>query len=340
MSAPRLRQVVSFVLSLAFGLALLFVVMGEIRGKEEVLRAVMREGLGLYPYLLLSYVSFLLALLVRAHRWQLMLGGKGLIGVGLRAVAVGYLVMLLFSKAGEVARIVFFKKYSGRDYGEITSTVFADRMLDILSFLVVLLLGTYLGEGDLRAHFPNSQGLIAKFSVVLGMGLAGSVGLALAGSAVARRLRAAQILPVAFRNTAADFVDRFGASLRFFATPGRIVYALLSSVIIWIMYFLGFYFVIAFFSCFGGHLELAKGIVVYAACSIGMLMPAPGGLGSYHYFTSLALTLAAGVSREQAISITAFAYLFHVWVPTILMGAGCLLYQFLIGLRTDKRAAS
>ena len=62
------------------------------------------------------------------------------------------------------------------------------------------------------------------------------------------------------------------------------------SIFIWLLYFFMVY--ICFFSLpETSHLTIADGFLVMTAASLGIVIPAPGGMGSYHYLVTLALVV-------------------------------------------------
>jgi len=79
----------------------------------------------------------------------------------------------------------------------------------------------------------------------------------------------------------------------------------------------------------GLELPAYTSVVVLVFTSIGVLLPSgPGYIGTFQYFTILALALFA-VPKEQALSYAVVAHMSQ-WVPVTILG---LVYSWSMGLK-------
>jgi uncharacterized membrane protein YbhN (UPF0104 family) len=79
------------------------------------------------------------------------------------------------------------------------------------------------------------------------------------------------------------------------------------TLFIWLMYYLMLYF--AFFS-FGptAHLGAVAGLLVFVFGALGMVIPSPGGIGSYQYLVSTALVTFYAIGGSDALSFANIAF--------------------------------
>ena len=104
------------------------------------------------------------------------------------------------------------------------------------------------------------------------------------------------------------------------------------SLFIWIIYFLMVY--VCFFSIQEtSHLTISNGFFIMMAASLGIVIPAPGGIGSYHYLVTLAMVVV-GVDKSIGLS---FATIVHTSQTIMLLSAG-IIGLIYFSLAKNKRA--
>lgn len=98
----------------------------------------------------------------------------------------------------------------------------------------------------------------------------------------------------------------------------------LHSLNIWVMYFvmtwLGF-------QAFGptAHLGLMAALTVFAFGTLGMVIPSPGGMGTFHFLVITALTAFYGIKGDDAFSVANIIF-FSIQIGlTSLLGIAALL---------------
>lgn len=337
MKSETIKRVASFVFSLALAGGLLWIVADRLSGQGEKVEAVFREGLGYAHYYAAALLVLVSALLVRAYRWQIMLGTRGTIWIGFRSIAVGYMLHLVLSRLGELLRILNHKRYSGLPLGQLVSTTFVDRMMDVFALMVMLLASLVAGSEDIRRHFPDLLAYIPHLVAMILVGAAGMVLMLLYGRVVAAFADRLTWLPPAGRRALRGFTEKFSEGLRCMASPGKMAFLFASTVVIWSLYYFAFYLCISPFGMVQGRYTGLAPFFVFTCGTVGMAIPSPGGLGSFHYFTAKGLEVFCQVPEADAYSLTVFVFVAETWLMNIAMGVSSLAAQALFSVPFGAR---
>ncbi len=315
-------------LSFALGAILVGVLWHNLKGQGEVVRTMFGDVLANGWMIVLAEISYIIAVYIRAHRWQVMLGEKGMIWHGFRSVSLGYMVSMALSRVGELVRVANFKRYTGIPVGRLVSTVFVDRLLDVLCFICMLAYCLNLAGEELSHKFNGFEDSIKVFSFSL---LAGVLGIALMlifGKQVQGWIRSLQFIPERIGEWLASFLGRMCEGLASVKSPLTLIYLFVSSILIWAGYFLTGYMTMKAIPVLYG-LELNQALVIFACGTLGMIIPAPGGMGSFHFFAQAGLMMVgiSGMSDKLALSIAAVLWVFQIFLFTVLTGFICWIYQ-------------
>ena len=234
-------------------------------------------------------------------------------------VMIGYLLNNLLPRAGELGRSFALAKVERIKVGSVLAATAAERAMDVITLLLLVLIVPILYTGPLMETFPWLR--LAQWIGFGGSALA--VGVVVA--AVLRRDLAVKVMKSflqVFPDGVALKLFQFGDSLidgvMFIREPRTFGPIFLLTMGTWIPYALMIY---CGFEAFGLHHSLSIGaaVVVLAISSIGVAIPTPGGAGSYHLFVVGALTGLYGIERSLALS---FATTVHgvIWLGTCLVG--------------------
>lgn len=272
---------------------------------------------------------------VRAERWGMLMrsaGWRSPLKDNFVSLMIGYLVNLAIPRGGEVSRCYNLYKLNKTPVDVSLGTVVAERAVDVLSLLIVILLAMILETRKILLFFdqiPLGDSLADKLLIVVIIFVVLAVILVVAIYQLRRNAKIWERL----RNAWHGF--KKGLFSAFHVKPLGVF--VLYSVGIWLLYFYMTYAVIAAFpeTAFLG----ARGVLVlFAIGSIAMALPLPGGTGSYHTLVPLGLTLLYGVARDSAV---AFTFVFHAWQTLIMIVGGALSLlatAILLQLRQRKRA--
>ncbi len=283
-----------------------------------------------WAWLLLTFLLILGTLAIRAQRWRILLGKK----LGWRdtfgLINIGYLVSgVLPLRAGDPARAVGASLRGPVTTLAALSTVVVERVLDLFIMFILLLstlpfvpgLRTYLTAGQANAFF--SYQLLLILSGVLALGLLG-VFVLLALMPARMEKFAISILkmlhiahPDRWLKPLRHILDGFSA----LSSPRAGMEVILWSLALWVVTALYFTTVMVACRAFIPDSSLLRGTVSMWASAFGMVFPATGGIGSFHFAVREALTWGFGVPRDMgfayAVIVHAIPYLSGIILGTV-----------------------
>jgi glycosyltransferase 2 family protein len=216
-------------------------------------------------------------------------------------VIIGYMVNNVIPRGGEIARPYVLGKLERISKTAAFGTIVVERLIDFITFAVLVALLPWLYRGPLRESFPWLEGgglLLSILTVVL---LAVLTVMMLRRDWTDRVIRLLHpVLPERWLQTLADRLHSFLDGLLFLRQPLGLAMILLQSIVIWLLYAVVAYCGFAAFGLTG--IGFAGAVVVLTIQSVGIAIPTPGGTGSYHAFASQALILLFGVDSAVAVS--------------------------------------
>ena len=331
--SPRLKSVVAFAASLVLGGGLLYL---ALRGADlGAVRDALRDGAWgwLAPLFAVSVASVAL----RAWRWQLLLNalpdadrdGPVSFETAFVSVTIGYLVNYAAPRLGEFARAANVASRSGRSFPAVFGTVVAERVLDVAT-LAAALVGVALVFGDrldgVWSAFGSSIGSVLERLPTLSVGVLVGLGVATAAVAslavvAARRARGGR------GGRLFGLADQFRQGLVALVRLRQRGALFVSTILLWASYVLMADIPLRLLGLSEAYgLGLVDAWALMAVGAVGMSLPSPGGAGSYHYATVLALTALFGVAASPA---AAYAVIGHAaqLVFYCLSGVAALLWQ-------------
>ncbi len=282
-----------------------------------------------WGWLVITFILILGTLAIRAQRWRVLLGNQ----LGWRdafgLINIGYLISgVLPLRAGDPARAVGANLRGQVSVLAALSTVVVERVLDLFIMFILLLstlpfvpgLRTYLTAGQANA-FINYQ-LLLIFSGVLALGmLVIFVMLALMPARMENLVR--RMLEVMRFKNPDRWLKPVHNILEGFSTlrsPKAGLDVIFWSIALWVVTAL--YFTTAMQACkaFISESSLLRGTVVMWASAFGMVFPATGGIGSFHFAVREALKWGFEVPRDMGF---AYAVIVHAipYLSGIILGA-------------------
>jgi glycosyltransferase 2 family protein len=263
----------------------------------------------------------------RAVRWNALIetfGDKPTTRNSFFAVNLSYFTNLWMSRAGEVVRASALAKAEGISMSRVMGTVVVDRLLDMVT--LALIVGfSFLVQYDLLwswldKNLSDGTGSFRLLShpIFLTAAALGVISLCLA---YIFRKKIAQ-LPLI--NRVWHIVEKFGDGLKSIKRVKNPVTFILHSLNIWFMYYM------MTFLCFLAFAPTAQlspqaALTVFVFGTFGIVIPSPGGMGTYHFLATSALLLY-GVNGGDAFSFANIMFfsiqIFYNIVAGILSIAG------------------
>ena len=258
-----------------------------------------------YGWILLSVVCLMSSNVVRAWRWRFLLEPIKP-GIGLRnlfsGVMIGYFLNNVLPRAGELGRPYVMGKLESISKTAAFGTIVIERLMDTVTFLILVLLIPFVYDGPLRESFPWLLEGGAILSAVTAAVLVLLILLMVRRDWTDAMLRLIErLMTPAAAQRVNSLVHSFLDGFLFLKHPRRFLAIGVSSVLIWGLYIVMTY--VAFFA-FGleGHLGFGAATVLLAISSIGVAIPTPGSTGSYHVFAAQTLTRLFSVDGAVALS--------------------------------------
>ena len=261
------------------------------------------------------------------------------------ALMVGYMVNYIAPRMGEVARTMNLSAQTRLRFSSLFGTVVSERILDtvvlmgaVTSAFVLLLDRLPLLHDAVLAPFIQRMDALPVVRLV-GTGAAVVVGLAALGYASWRVLRRQQsFLRTLWRGTIQPALVSFrDGMLTLVRSPQRGA-LLLSTVGMWAGYLLLAYVPFHMLGLAGPYdISLLDAWILMAIGALGLLVPAPGGLGSYHYITIVALGLFYNVPEAEAATYAVLTHAAQMIFYT-LAGLVALAFQGASGRRALRTA--
>lgn len=234
-------------------------------------------------WVVLSVLLYILSNIIRAARWQMLFKPMGYnvsFANSFFATMIGYMVNLGLPRAGEVAKIAALARNENIEIEKVAGTIVVDRSMDFICLFIMILMGVFF-EYDSIIGLVMNEGSFPFWALPFLL-------IPLAGILWFMKIRKTSKMPLIVKIN--GLIKGFSAGLTsVFKMKNKILF-LGYSVGIWLCYYLMTY--VVFFSFPPtAHLSPVAGLVVFVFGALGMVIPSPGGAGTYHYLISKGLEL-------------------------------------------------
>ncbi|MFT5513404.1 MAG: uncharacterized membrane protein YbhN (UPF0104 family) [Bacteroidia bacterium] len=258
-----------------------------------------------YAWVGLAALAGLLSHFVRAVRWKLLIepmGYKSNVRTSFYAVMIGYTVNYAAPRVGEVVRCAIKGNTDDIPVDKLVGTVFTERVFDVIVMLLVTVAAIFsqyqlIGDFITKSLDAADGGGSAKLILLGALIAIGVLGL-LVYFWLKRRANNPPIIQKVL-----GFLDGLFEGARSIFKLKRPWLFLFYTGVIWLMYFLVSYLV--FFALDGtSHLGLDAAATTLIVATFAVIIPAPGGIGSFHYFVPKGLALyGIGLSLGTSYAI-------------------------------------
>jgi hypothetical protein len=254
-----------------------------------------------YAWIAVVVACFIFSNWCRALRWKMLLEPIQPVSLGnaFWTVNLGYFANLGLPRMGEMVRAASLSRYEKIPLEKVIGTIVVDRLLDFVCLAVVVGLA-FLLEFDTLYSFLNanmgskSGGGLFQNPYVLGTLGLGVISLLL----VVIFWKKVSQLPITQKiiGLGKGFMEGI-MTVKSAKNPTLFV---LLTITIWLMYYLMAYFCFFAFPPTNG-LSLIVALMVFTFGSFGIVIPSPGGMGTYHALVMAALSIY-GVNSVDGFS--------------------------------------
>lgn len=324
-------KILQVLLFLSIGIFILWYVFS----KQDIHSIILELSQTNYYWIFISLVIGLLSHVFRALRWNLLfvhMGYKTNVSTTTYAVLIGYLANLAVPRMGEITRCGVLSKSNAIPIDKVIGSVFSERAFDMLCLLIILVLTvllqiSFLGEFFNKYVYSNlMNGIENNFSILIIIILT-LLGFIFIGFKFIKPLFKKYPFYLKFKQLYIGFIDGIKSIIHL----KQVTLFILYTFCIWLCYSLMVYTcLLAMPATF--HLSFIDAITIMAIGSVGIVIPVPGGIGTYHYIVSLVLTDLFFISGSNAL---AFATISHS-SQTLLILFGGSISMLLIFLNKKK----
>jgi uncharacterized protein (TIRG00374 family) len=291
-----------------------------------------------FGWVILSMIFGGWAYVNRGLRWIVLidaLGYKSSKINSVSAVSVGYFTNMFIPRAGEISRCTALNKVEKIPVDKLFGTILVERVLDFV-FLIILFLLILILKFDLILQFFTELGLQSSGSVTSSSTKYYVLVVVLLFFCLAYYLLKKWIVTTIFYEKITEFIDGLKEGFKSIKKMKRKSFFWFHTFSIWIMYFLMTYV------CFQAipetsHLSISDGLFLLVLGGIGMIIPTPGGVGSYHAIVMIGLsvlgvgTIVLSENGDPSNPALLFPTIVHIaqTLVAIIMGFIGLLVLFL-----------
>jgi len=273
-----------------------------------------------YVWVFIALFFYVISNISRSLRWRMLLeplSHKPKFLNAFSTVMVGYLVNLGIPRSGEFVRAGLLAQHEKMEPEKVMGTIVTSRVIDVLCLLITIGLTLILSFDNFVNYFRNEVDLSERFGVLFSpwfLSLMSVIGIIIL------------LLIWKFRNKL--FASKIGQkikkivlgfwegilSIKDLKKPSAFIF---HTIVIWVCYYLMTY--LMFFS-FTPTADLAPvaGLVVFVFGTLGIVVPSPGGMGTYQYLISEALMLY-GVAFPEAFAFSNIMF-FTVQLVNVFLG--------------------
>ncbi len=318
-----MKSVIKNTLSMIFSVALAaFFLYFAFRGKD--INVIWHSLIDVHwLWFVALFIGSALSHVLRAWRWKYLLYPIKQ-DVSLRnafsVTMIGYLINNVVPRLGEFVRPYAMKKLEGISKSATMGTIILERILDIVTFALVVLTVLAIYAEPFGRWFPSMAQFEWLFFVGAVVMTVIFVLIFLKADAMFRFLKKFLfIVPQNLRLQMDKIFDSFLSGFRAGNHTGNYLMIAITSILIWVSYIILLYipFFIYDFPARNG-LNFGSAAVLQVASGLAFALPTPSGIGSYHSFTSFVLTKLFSVDAMQALSYAVYTHAVGFLTTTIL----------------------
>jgi uncharacterized protein (TIRG00374 family) len=313
------RGTLNYLLSLILAGVFLYLAFHDVNF-GEVLTIVSHASL-LWTFIFITVL--MVAHYLRAVRWKIILNSvknnvsvKNLLG----ALLVGYGINCVVPRLGEISKAVLVGKWENLSRSSMFGTVILERIIDVIFLAVSVLIAMFIYSESLVESFPWLQtSLYITFFFVIVVILFFYLGIKYKGKFYSVVVRFLGNFSEKFAHKVAYIFQMLGDGFGSLKGTKNYIVTFSLSAIIMILYAFSSY--IGFFMV--GMQEIRPvsfqmGWILMSISAIGVVIPTPGGTGSYHTLAKSTLVLLFGFSEVVSLAYAFFTHIVSYFLYIIL----------------------
>ncbi len=312
-----MQKSAKFIAGLIIAVFFLWLVLRNIEVREVIQYMQGISYWWLIPYAIVSILSHYL----RSERWRLLVKRENIShqrDTLFAGVMIGYLVNYAVPRLGEVSRSVYVAKKTDMSTSDVIGTVVLERVIDLACMLLMVTVVLFVIITDLetmqRVFGEETLSFLAwlgEWQQIIAIALLMGIGvlfLYLSYLALNKWRKTSETGKTAAKRVESA-VKNFAYGLTAIFRMKNWPWFLLTTFLIWFGYALMAYIP---FTAFGITSEYGLGFthawVVMIISAIGVALPSPGGVGTYHWFVTQTLVVLYSVPLTVGI---AYAFVTH-----------------------------
>ncbi len=274
-----------------------------------------------YFWIFMAIACFMLSNVSRSIRWNMLmkpLGREVRLQNSFMAVMIGYMANSVIPRSGEIVRCGILSRYERLPVTKVIGTVAVSRSLDVIclataiGLMVLLQFDVVWGYLSTEVFGGKEDGGMLSNPIFLT--LLGLMALGAIGFFIFRK----KLLQIPIVKKLWDIAMGFLEGIKTIGKLERPGWFIFHTVAIWFLYYFMHY--IAFFS-FAPVADMGPmvALTIFVFGSLGIVIPAPGGIGAFQYLVTLALTTFYGLNNADAFSFSNVLF-FPIFFTNILAG--------------------
>lgn len=257
-------------------------------------------------FLLLALALTCGTFIVRAERWQYLLGplGRTRFSTVFRTTVIGFAASaVLPARAGEVIRPYLLARREGLSATAAFATIVVERILDLVAVLLLMAAFLIWFDPGLESRDSAVFQAIRFGGLVMAPVAVGTLALMFFMAGHPERLhawvlKAEAILPARIAAMIARFARTFAEGFAVVRSPARLVAAIGWSIVLWIAIASGIWAVSV---AFGIAMPFTGAWLMLAPLVVGVAVPTPGAVGGFHEAYRIGATGFFGADNDIAV---------------------------------------
>lgn len=248
-----------------------------------------------YFWIFVFFLIQVISHIIRAWRWRYLLNHiKQNIPVRnlFSSVMIGYLVNNFIPRGGEIARPYALSKLENIPVSSALATVIVERVLDVLTLLLLLIFILIYNYDSLIYNFPWLETAVIIALIFSALGIGFLIVLSIKTDFAFKIItKFTSMLPKKIAEKIEALIAAFVEGLLVIKNPKSYLNIALGTALLWFAYTMQYYIPFYAFNMANTYsLTIMSALILNSILAIGIMIPVPGATGTYHAFCIQALT--------------------------------------------------